>query len=89
MGDTKAIKATIQEKKVFELPKGAKIIKKDVNTSIEEIENGFLIRKSYDLKWTSADGENSNYEYFTKTWYTEKNPITYTEDEEIALADKL
>lgn len=80
--------ARLEAKKEFKLPKGATIIKKDVTLSVEEIENGFLLRKSYDIKWSNAEGDN-NYEYFTKSWFSEENPITVNMPEEKSLADKL
>jgi len=48
----------------------------------------FLIRKTYDIKWTTSEG-NSNYEYFTKTWHSAKNPITIDLPKEKTLAEKL
>ncbi len=80
--------ARLEAKKEFKLPKGATIIKKDVTLSVEEIENGFLLRKSYDIKWSNTEGD-SNYEYFTKSWFSEENPITVNMPEEKSLADKL
>lgn len=80
--------ARLEAKKEFKLPKGATIIKKDVNLSVEEIENGFLLRKSYDIKWSNAEGD-SNYEYFSRSWFSEENPITVNMPEEKSLADKL
>jgi hypothetical protein len=80
--------ARLEAKKEFKLPKGATVIKKDVTLSVEEIENGFLLRKSYDIKWSNAEGDN-NYEYFTKSWFSEENPITVNMPEEKSLADKL
>jgi len=46
--------ARLDQKKTFELPQGATITKKDVSVVVEEIENGFLIRKTYDIKWTTS-----------------------------------
>jgi len=80
--------ARLDQKKTFELPQGATITKKDVSVVVEEIENGFLIRKTYDIKWTTSEG-NSNYEYFTKTWHSAKNPITIDMPKEKTLAEKL
>jgi len=81
--------ATLEPKKTFKLPKGAEIIKKEVRITVEEIENGFLLRKNYDIKWKSGEDEDSRteYEYFTKVWFSPTNPITYKEPKN--LADKL
>jgi hypothetical protein len=94
MGEIKDIKsATFQSKSGFKLPKGVTITKKDVTVTVEEIENGFIINKSYDIKWSkeSEDGEiNTGYEYFTKKWFSETNPISIDEEfeDEMSLADK-
>lgn len=82
--------ASLEKKKDFTLPKGGTIISKEVRLNVEEIENGFLLRKSYDIKWTSKESDDSNYEYFTRTWFSKDNPIQITMlDESKSLADKL
>ncbi len=82
--------ASLEKKKDFTLPKGATIISKEVRLSVEEIENGFLLRKSYDIKWTNGEDDASNYDYFTRTWFSKDNPIQITmPDESKSLADKL
>jgi hypothetical protein len=68
---------SMTSKKEFTLPKGAKIISKECRISVEEIENGFLLRKSYDIRY-SLEGD-TNYEYFTKVWFSEENPIEIKE----------
>lgn len=80
--------ARLESKKEFKLPEGATIIKKDVTLSVEEIENGYILRKSYDIKWNNEEG-NSNYEYFSKCWYSKENPITVNMPKDKSLADKL
>ena len=80
--------ARFEKKKNFTLPKGGTIISKEVILNVEEIENGFLLRKSYDIKWSNAEG-NNNYEYFTKSWFSKENPITVNIPEEKSLAEKL
>lgn len=81
--------ASYEGKSSFKLPKGAKIVKKDYSIRVEEIENGFIVSKNYDIKYIL--GDESNYEYFTKKWYSEDNPLSIDTDEdmEISLADKL
>ncbi len=82
--------ASLEKRKDFTLPKGASIISKEVRLNVEEIENGFLLRKSYDIKWTNEESDDSNYEYFTRTWFSKDNPIQITmPDESKSLADKL
>ena len=53
---------------------GAKILHKSVNTSTEQIENGYLITKSYDIKYQDAKGQ-SDYAYYTKKWYSKEDPL--------------
>ena len=86
--------ASLEQKKVFNLPKGATIISKEVSIRVEEIENGFLLRKSYDIKWRHPSSEigeegRTEYDYFTKVWYSRENPIVYKEPKEATLAEKL
>jgi len=81
--------ATLITKKCFELPAGATLVSKEVRTEVEEIENGFLIRNSYDIKWKAKGSDSNNYEYYNKTWFSETNPIEITMPKEVSLADKL
>ena len=55
------------------IPDGAKILSKTINTSSEEIKNGYILSKSYDIKY-SVKGE-TNYTYYTEKWYSKENPI--------------
>lgn len=80
--------ARLESKRTFTLPKGGTITKKNVSLSVKEIENGFLLTKSYDLEWTDSKG-NTHYEYFNKDWFSEKNPIEINMPDEKSLADKL
>ena len=41
----------VEEQKSFVLPAGATIIKKTINMSVRKIKNGYVLRKSYDIKW--------------------------------------
>ena len=75
------------QKSTPKLPEGAKILSKDVRISCEEIENGFILRKSYDIKYML--GDVTTYAYFCKTWYSKDNPITIKDMSEKTLADKL
>lgn len=80
--------ARLESKKTFSLPKGGSITKKNVSLQVKEIENGFLLTKSYDLEWVDSKGSN-HYEYFDKCWYSETNPIEINMPDEKSLADKL
>lgn len=73
------------------VPEGATILKKDVSVSVEEIENGFIISKSFDIKYSKSDddcddcGNGTGYAYYTLKWYSEDNPLSInTEDKELA-----
>ena len=82
--------AEFEGKREFKLPEGATIIKKSSNVSVEEIENGFILRKSYDIQWCTAEAPgDTKYDYFTKKWYSKENPIKITMPKEKSLADKL
>lgn len=79
--------ASFESKKEFKLPKGAVVISNSHRISVEEIENGFLLRKSYDI--TYLLGDEKNYGYFNKTWYSKDNPVQINLPKEKSLADKL
>jgi len=71
------------------LPAGAKILKKTVTTSVEEIENGFIITKSYDISYEKPEGDGeteTGYTYYNKKWYTKEDPLTINIKEK-SLAD--
>lgn len=79
---------SLEGKKTFKLPEGATIISKTENISVKEIENGFILRKSYDIKYQI--GDDNSYEYFNKEWYSKENPLKIImPKEEKSLADKL
>jgi hypothetical protein len=68
-------------------PKGAKILRQSVSTTTEPIENGFLVTKSYDGRYsTSSDKEgNDHYFSYSKKWFSKEDPLTITvNDEELA-----
>lgn len=80
----------LEGKKTFKLPEGATIIKQSENISVKEIENGFVLRKTYDIQYSPVgDSENTKYEYFSKEWFSKENPIKITMPKEKSLADKL
>lgn len=73
--------AEFSSKSDFKLPEGAKIVKKDYTIRVEEIENGFIISKNYDIKYLM--GDETSYDYFTKKWFSKENPMeSLMEDEE-------
>jgi hypothetical protein len=81
--------ARVEGKKEFNLPEGATIVKKSSDISVREIENGFIIRKSYDIQWTPQGSTETKYDYFSKEWYQKENPVKINLPKEKSLADKL
>ena len=82
--EDKIIKESIafESKERTSLPAGATIIKKDVRTTVEEIENGFILKKNFDIKYTL--GKNTDYLYYTKKVFSKENPIQIKEDKMLA-----
>jgi len=85
MSDIETTTVSAKSKK-FTLPEGGEIIKNDKRMRVEEIENGYLICNSYEIKWRDSEGE-SHYEYFDKKWYSKENPITIKQPKDVSLAD--
>jgi hypothetical protein len=77
-----ATEVSFEGKDKTKVPEGAEVIKKSVNISVKEIENGFIIRKNYDIKYVL--GDNTDYLYFSKEVYAEENPIKIEEDKMLA-----
>ena len=86
--DSKAItNISFEGKKDFKLPKGATVLSKETSMRVEEIENGFLVRKNFEVSWQDSKGEK-HWDHINKTWFSTENPITIN-DKELSLADKL
>lgn len=81
--------AEIEGKKTFTLPEGATIVKKSTNIRVREIENGFVICKSYDIQWTPEGSDDTKYDYFSKEWYQKENPVQINMPKDKSLVDKL
>lgn len=58
------------------LPAGAKVLKETANINVEEIENGFLISKSFDIQYQPKGSDHSDWLYYTKKWYSKTNPLS-------------
>jgi len=71
-----------QGKDKTKLPEGAVVLKKSVNVTVEEIENGYVVKKSCDIKYQL--GEQTDYLYYTKKVYAKENPIKIKEDKMLA-----
>ena len=66
-------RATFKSKEVDTIPKGAKILSKDVSITVEEIENGFLVCKSTEVKYEYD--KRTDYSYHTKNYFSKDNPL--------------
>lgn len=73
---------SFQGKDKTKLPEGAEVIKKTVNITIKEIENGFVCRKNYDIRYSLEGG--TDYLYYSKEVYSEENPIQIKENKMLA-----
>lgn len=82
----KLTRATFKQKEVDNIPSGAKILSKDVSVTVEEIENGFLISKTTEVKYTFD--KRTDYSYNTKKFFSKENPLEIDLDG-ISLADKV
>ena len=78
--------ATFKQKEVNNIPKGAKILSKDVSVAVEEIENGYLVSKSTEVKYEYE--KKTDYSYNTKKYYSKENPLDIKLDN-LSLADKI
>lgn len=67
------LKVTSESSKGKGIPEGAEILKKDTRVSVEEIENGFIVCKTSDIKYQIE--ERTDWAYITKKYYSKKNPL--------------
>lgn len=80
---------TINMEKDSRPPKGATIIQQEIRTKTEEIENGWLVTKSYSGRYKEKDSKDSygNYFDYSKKWYSKEDPLTITvNDKDLAEA---
>ena len=83
MSNTTITKKIVKESVKDKIPEGAKILEKEVRVEIEEIENGFLICKRYEIKFKVKD--NIDWCYCTKKYYSKEDPLTIdTENKSLA-----
>lgn len=78
------------EKTQATIPEGAEIIQKSVNICVEQIENGYLLAKNYDIEYQL--GKEKNYCYYSKKWFFKENPVKLAatpEKKETYLSDEL
>ncbi len=88
MNDIKvnSVSTTYKNKESVKIPKGSTIESKEVRVNVEEIENGFLICKTIDIRYTPKGATCSEYKYCTKKYFSKENPIEI-ETKDKALAD--
>ena len=77
-------RATFRSKEENKVPSGCEIIKKETRLEVEEIENGFLVVKSADVKYLDENG-NTQWCSPCKKYFSKTNPLKI---EEKSLADK-
>ena len=73
---------SFKSKEKNSLPKGAIVKRKDVRITVEEIENGFIVSKSFDISYTI--GDKNDYLYYTKKAYFKENPIKIEDNKMLA-----
>jgi hypothetical protein len=81
--------ASFESKKSFKLPEGAEVISETKRVTVREIENGFVLSMSCDLRYKRRDDEGTQYEYYTKEYFSKDNPLKITMPKEKSLAEKL
>jgi hypothetical protein len=77
---TTSVSMTTNIKEDKEPPAGAKILSKSVTTSTEQIENGWLISKNFDISYEIKG--DKRWTYYSKKWYSKTDPL------DIKLTDK-
>ena len=90
MGEIKTFRTSLTEnRETSKPPKGAKIMEEEVQTRTEEIENGFIITKTWSGRYKEKDSKEDYGKYFNieKKWYSKTNPLTIKlEDKSLAEA---
>ena len=84
-------RASFRGKEKATLPKGAKVISKEVSIDVEEIENGFLICKRTEIKFQLPGKDYNDYHSITKKFFAKENPLTLDEgvmEDKTSVADK-
>ena len=59
-------RATFKQKETDNIPKDVKILSKEVSITVEEIENGFLICKTSNIKYQKKDKMKTKDKFFYK-----------------------
>lgn len=80
------ISQNTSEKQNKPIPKGAMILSKETRIDTEQIENGFIVSKTWDIRWKMKEEDSSEYTYITKKFYSKDDPLTVSTTDK-ALAD--
>lgn len=80
----KTLKVKDQSKNPKGPPKGATILSKETNVDVEEIENGYLITRRTEYRYTMKEGAGSDWLTVNKKWYSEVNPLEISKNKELA-----
>jgi len=57
------------------IPAGAEILKKETRVSSEKIENGYILTKNTEVKYSI--GEKTDWEYQTKKYFSKEDPLEF------------
>lgn len=79
----------ITKEEAPKLPKGAKILRKEVNIEIRQIENGFITRKNFEYKYSVPGEKNGDLDTrwtnHSTEYFSEEDPmINDTENKPLA-----
>lgn len=77
-------RAIFKSKDSSKMPDDCEILKKETRIEVEEIENGFLVVKSAEVKYIDENGD-VQWCYPCKKYFSKTNPLKI---EEKSLADK-
>jgi hypothetical protein len=72
--DVSTRKVSLEQKK---LPKGARVLSKEISTRVEEIENGYLVIKNIEYRYETGTGKDTRTDWLSinKRWYTKEDPL--------------
>lgn len=84
----KTVSFEFKSKKEFILPKGSTIVSKNCRVTVEEISNGFLIIKSWEISYMDSKKEK-HWDYFDQKYYSKENLYEEVLEESMELVDKL
>ena len=71
---------SVKSPEMKEIPKGARITRKSKTTSVEKIENGYIITENWDISYEYKEGKETrnDYKYITKKYYSKEDPVEFT-----------